>query len=497
MDPVLIQNRALDDLTKYRDEIHQISLSEVASFAERAVSVFFDYLALTGRPLREAIELLCEINSHPNPDFSKLGLDALFPNLIEKLNDSFDPALCEIYDHVFSQIISFCRRLPEMTAFDQTLTSFNLHNEASIFSRKRNLVSKFHLLSNDLPLKKILFLSRVTIGADVALTSVLMAQLKKVFPDAELVLLGSNKLSELYGGDAQIRIHEIQYGRGATLCSRLLSWMDVVRAVNEEISGLSNDQFCIIDPDSRLSQLGLLPICQDDSNYFFFESRSFQRDGCSSLGQLSSAWVNEICESPHLNFPFLALPKTKKSIGNLVTYHLDRPVISISFGVGGNDAKRLNLAVEAELVRSLLDSFTVIIDSGFSPSELAQADDLETIFRAAEIKILRLSENSLQQFSGSDFQNPQIIFWEGGIGSFASLISCSDQYIGYDSSGQHLAAAAGIPVLTIFSDSGSALFAKRWQPWGKSKTSSVVISTAQLSEPTSIMASSILAELLH
>jgi ADP-heptose:LPS heptosyltransferase len=31
--------------------------------------------------------------------------------------------------------------------------------------------------------------------------------------------------------------------------------------------------------------------------------------------------------------------------------------------------------------------------------------------------------------------------WDGSIGAFAGLIADSDQYIGYDSAGQHIAAA--------------------------------------------------------
>lgn len=491
-----IQRNAFHQLTKYREEIHQLSFAEVANFSGQAVEDFFSFLSQTGLPLRDAIELLCEINSHPDPDFSKLGLNALFPNLIEKLNDSFDPTLCEIYDRVFAQVISFCRRLPEMKSFDDALNRFNLPDENSIFSRKRKLVTNSISLSNDLPLKKILFLSRVTIGADVAVTSVLMAHLKNVFPDTELVLLGSNKLHELYGGDPKIRVSEIRYGRGATLNSRLLSWLDVVKAVDEELFGLRNDQFCIFDPDSRLSQLGLLPISQKDSNYFFFESRSFTSNGLSSLGQLSAFWSNEICAFPQHSFPFISLPLQKKSIGELITSHLDRPIISISFGVGGNEAKRLNLAVEVELISSLLNSFTVIIDSGFSPSELALAHELESIFYSKGIQVLRLSENSFYQFSSKDFFGRRLLFWEGSIGSFASLISFSDQYLGYDSSGQHLAAAAGVPVLTIFSDSCSTLFVERWRPWGKSKTYFALISAAQLSDKSpSAIASSILDHL--
>ena len=487
MNPANIQQDALDDLVKYREGINFFSLPEVISFANRAVISFFEYHSLTGLSLRESVELLCEINSHPETNFSKTGLDALLPNLIEKLNDSFDPALCEIYDHVFAQVISFCRRLPEMKVFDEVLSSFNLSDEDSLFQRKRNLVKKPHVLSNELPLKKILFLSRVTIGADVAITSVLIAHLKKVFPEAELVFLGSHKLRELYGGDERIRIHEISYGRGATLNSRLLSWLSVVNVVNEELAGLSTDQFCIFDPDSRLSQLGLLPICKDDSNYFFFESRSFQCDGNPSLGQLSSVWVNETCESLPFSFPFLALPEPTKSIGNFVTSHLNRPLISLSFGVGGNEGKRINFDFEIELVRALLKSYTVILDSGFSPAELAQSYELESVFSSDGIQVLRLSEDSYLQLPTKIFLNQQIIFWEGGIGSFAALISCSDQYIGYDSSGQHLAAALGVPVLTIFSDASSELFTQRWQPLGRSKVISILAKQSSTQPITEII----------
>ena len=495
MNPANIQQHALDDLAKYREDINRFSLPEVTSFANHAVTSFFEYHSLTRLPLRESVELLCEINSHPDANFSKSGLDALFPNLIEKLNDSFDPALCEIYDRVFAQVISFCRQLPEMKAFDEALSSFNLSDEYSLFHRKRNLVKKSHLLSNVLPLKKILFLSRVTIGADVAITSVLIAQLKRVFPEAELVFLGSTKLRELYGGDERVRICEISYGRGATLNSRLLSWLSIIDVVNKELIGLNTDQFCIFDPDSRLSQLGLLPICKDDSNYFFFESRSFQSDGHFSLGQLSSVWVNEICESLPLSFPFIALPEPTKSIGKVVTSHLNHPIISLSFGVGGNEGKRVNFDFEIELVRALLKSYTVILDSGFSPTELTQSYELESVFSSDGMQVLRLSEDSYRQFPVKDLPNQQIIFWEGGIGSFAALISCSDQYIGYDSSGQHLAAALGVPVFTIFSDSSTDVFTQRWQPWGRSKVISVSVKQSSL-QPISEIISSILSHLL-
>ena len=52
-------------------------------------------------------------------------------------------------------------------------------------------------------------------------------------------------------------------------------------------------------------------------------------------------------------------------------------------------------------------------------------------------------------------------FWEGSYAGFASIISQSDLYVGYDSAGQHAAAAAGVPVVTIFAGAPSERFRNR------------------------------------
>ncbi|MGH9844701.1 MAG: glycosyltransferase family 9 protein, partial [Blastocatellia bacterium] len=59
-----------------------------------------------------------------------------------------------------------------------------------------------------------------------------------------------------------------------------------------------------------------------------------------------------------------------------------------------------------------------------------------------------------------------VITWDGGIGAFAGLIAASDQYVGYDSAGQHIAAGLRTPTLTIFVNSNSQKFAERWRPYG-------------------------------
>ena len=58
-------------------------------------------------------------------------------------------------------------------------------------------------------------------------------------------------------------------------------------------------------------------------------------------------------------------------------------------------------------------------------------------------------------------------FWEGSFAGFAAIISASRLYVGYDSAGQHVAAATGIPLITIFAGFPALRMFDRWRPTGK------------------------------
>ncbi len=317
---------------------------------------------------------------------------------------------------------------------------------------------------------KVLLLSRVTIGADVAVTSVMIAKLRNLLPQAEFVLLGSGKLRELFGGDPRVRIHEIKYDRGGGVLSRLTSWIDVIEAVNDEARGLKPDEFWLIDPDSRLTQLGLLPLLKDERNYFFFESRSYRLGSATRIGQLTSLWLDEIIGATGEALPYVALPAKYQNFGQRICEKLRRAgashLAAISLGVGGNPRKRISDEFELELINRLIADSTLILDKGASAEEREQINRVVATLRANGKTVVEINE---QNFAGVISQKKieaNAITWDGGIGAFAGLIAASDGYIGYDSAGQHIAAALGAPTLTIFVNSGSAVFAERWRPYG-------------------------------
>jgi ADP-heptose:LPS heptosyltransferase len=57
-------------------------------------------------------------------------------------------------------------------------------------------------------------------------------------------------------------------------------------------------------------------------------------------------------------------------------------------------------------------------------------------------------------------------FWEGSFAGFAKIIAGASFYVGYDSAGQHVAAACGIPLLSIFAGFPAPRMFDRWRPKG-------------------------------
>lgn len=477
------------------------------ALAGRAADLVIEQFHRDGAYLREAVHLICRIATDENSEIARSGITALFPMLVERLNDSFDPAACRLYDQLFAQVIDYCRRLPGGTRLDEGLTQFGLLTESDILSRKSCLPTP----NSQLPTPaKVLLLSRVTIGADVAVTSAIIAKLRQAMPESEFVILGSRKLRELYGGDARIRIHEIAYERGGSLLSRLTSWLDVLAAVNEQRRGFGKDDVWVIDPDSRLTQLGLLPLVKDDYNYFFFESRSYQVRSSAfrrqisdenellkedrlpeggttnTLAEIAAHWSGELICNHEPSFPFVALPAEHQNFGLAIANQIRSPqspirnLAAVSFGVGGNQSKRVSDEFEQQLIEHLLTRSKVILDKGATQEEREQINRIVTAVRSAGKTVVELNESAKANLPIDLLRQADIVTWDGSIGTFAGLIAASDEYIGYDSAGQHIAAALGVKTLTVFVSANNTTFAERWRPFGKGR---VVAKSVDLAEP--------------
>ncbi len=444
------------------------SPEDALSLAEEAVRWFLTSVQNGTGYLRDAITLIAEMTVSEAPGIQRTAVNALFQGLIEPLNDSFDPAAADHSDQIMAQVIDSQRHREGMASFHKRLQHFGILSESDLLDRRSRVVSQAAPV-DPLRLRKVLILSRVTIGADVAVTSVIAAHLRAFSPGAEIVLVGPEKLSELFGGDSGLRFRKVGYQRGGRLTERLDAWMQLVDLVSSEGAGLAADEFLVVDPDSRMTQLGLLPVTLDEESYAFFDSRRFAAAQDNALAETAAQWAATRWpgrQGTSMSRPFVS-PSSSTAVGSEVMSAFGiggaRTVVFMSLGVGGNERKRVSSLFEELLVRALAFEATLIIDKGASGAERAQvgrileglANDGRSVVEAGE---------GLHRIRGDSL--PDIVTWQGGIGSFTGLVRAADFYVGYDSAGQHIAAALGRPTLTVFVNSSTPRFAQRWRPTG-------------------------------
>ena len=187
------------------------------------------------------------------------------------------------------------------------------------------------------------------------------------------------------------------YPRAGSIEERLSTWP----VFNEPDS-------IVIDPDSRLSQLGLLPVC-DEENYFFFESRAFGGERDATLVELTREWIQAVLQVEASAF---IAPEPGPVSAD----------IAVSFGVGDNPEKRIDGRFEEEVLKALAESGK----------------------RACH----RSGRRTRGDGPGPAFMRAcgSVESWSGAYAPFAAAISKAKLYVGYDSAGQHVAAACGTPI---------------------------------------------------
>jgi len=316
--------------------------------------------------------------------------------VVERLGDLFDPRLCETYDRLFTEVI--------LRVAPQIAPRLRNPNEAAIAPDSAN---------------RVYVLSRVTLGADVAVTSVTLDAAKRRYPNAKIVFVGPRKSYEMFEADPRIEHLPAPYARSGALKDRL-----------QASASLWFEDGIVIDPDSRLSQLGLLSVCEEH-NYFHFPSRAYGGTGDQPLARLAAQWVQEV----------FGVEGAKPYIAPLNCASAEPSAdVTVSLGVGENAAKRLEDAQERELVRALAATgASILVDKGGS------VEERERVERALL---------------------PGMRTHDGAFAPFAAHIAGSKLFVGYDSAGGHVASAWGVPLISIAKGFVSERMAARWRPNG-------------------------------
>jgi ADP-heptose:LPS heptosyltransferase len=464
-------NNALVEFRRLQ-QTQSLTRELVTRLASEAATAFLERHATSGHYLRDAVTLLCELTNLDDPGLAQIGVHGLFPLLVEPLADAFTTEACASYNRLFAQVIQYCRQQPGGVAIDGQLRHFGLMTEADLLRRAAHIRRRWHFdRARAHQIMKAFVLSRVTLGADIAVTSVVLAALKHVCQQAEIKLVGNTKTLELFAGDPRIQLDAIEYPRGGGLIERLRSWQSAVEVIGQETRGLAPTEYVIVDPDSRLTQLGLLPLVADERPYLFFESRSYRAAELQKLGALTAHWMQQVFGTTVPVYPYCTPSQPNVAVAQRIIKALKRnttgPIVSINLGVGANPAKRLPDPFEFRLLARLLsEGATVILDKGGDTEEARRIDALVAMLGGEGFQAVVLDEYRDGVSSPAEVNGASLLTWQGSIGRFAALIAEGTAYIGYDSAGQHIAAALGVPTIDIFTGFTSPRLPERWSPHG-------------------------------
>ena len=396
---------------------------------------------------------LAEAAFGSDPRLAATATKAVFSELVEDWADRFEPALCATYAAFMSEVL--CAPGSPIAA---PLAALGYAAPGELLDRYRRISSTVVGSGRERKLvKKVAVLSRVTLGADVAVTRPVLLAAASAFPAAEVEFIGPRKNADLILTGRSLRHRAISYGRTALLGDRLRTWTRLRDAVQGSVAGLRPDEFLIVDPDSRLTQLGLLPVAQDTS-YQFFESRSEGSGGDSCLGMLATQWCSRTWGVDVTHASQVAMP-TPPVARQCLADESGRPLAAVSFGVGGRESKRVGDRFETGLLELLRRrGFRILLDYGLGEDEARVVDGHIAGFAGT---VGRLSRDQRGWPSNAD-----LMTWRGSLADFGAWTGAADLYVGYDSAAAHVAAAYATPVIEIFAGAPSERFRHRWTPAG-------------------------------
>jgi ADP-heptose:LPS heptosyltransferase len=492
MDPAIYRKKwhKLRDGKADPEELHHLARQIAFSFIDKHFQ--------SGIYVPDYIDLLCEMATfHTTADLGNIATSALFEIVVEKLCDDFEDLPVEVYSRVMCQVISHCRTVPAGRSLHAKLTDFGIKSFDQLYKRALSIHKREHHHGTSQPPRRIILLSRVTIGADVAILSVMIQRLRRLFPEADLVVLGNRKLHGLLGGNPDIRIRELGYARRGGLFERFAGWHATLSILQEELANAGEDNTLVIDPDSRISQLGVLPLMHTD-NYLFFNTRDHTLSANGRcMAEWTNDWMNAVFGVSDFAYPAVWVPpavlKTAQARIDTLRAAGARHVVAMNLGVGQNPRKRVGPEFEKRLLRALvaLPGTVVVLDRGFGADEeerstLLIGDVTECGFRGVETSFHADAFPPLSHGA---------IAVECGIGEMAALITHSDEYIGYDSACQHIAAAARTPTLTIFAGSNNNGFIRRWSACGDTDCRIVHVNT--LTDPAHVDVNEVIARVMQ
>jgi ADP-heptose:LPS heptosyltransferase len=445
--------------------------------------------------------LLCRLATDSDRQLSALATNTLYHEVIEPLCDDFSADAGRQAHAVLAGLIGFITATPAGHAMREQLDRLSLNTPESLLARWHHLTSLAGCPDReDLQrIETVLIPSRISVGADVAITSVLAQRLTKALPGAEIVLVGPAHLAELFGHLPRVRHLPFALARRGDLADRLLFWPQLLAEVAPSLADLPDDRILVVDSDSRLTQLGLLPLAVGPATCQFPSQSLTPAPGHGSLTALANQWLDRWLGGAPLAYPAVSPHPDRLAATSLFCARLRaggaRRLLLVNFGVGGEPRKSLPDPFEQQMLTGLLaaENSIIILDMGCGSEEKVRAEKLLAYLAANGQETLLLQEWQLPA-AMVPFRHG-VVGLGSSLGTLAALGASVDGYLGYDSCGQHLANGVGAPAITIFAGAPNSRFLERWSPLSPTGSSLVIPVSGQ--EPNPAERAAIISRILQ
>lgn len=184
---------------------------------------------------------------------------ALVSEVVEPLADRFSEEACEIHPAFMAEVVH-ARGSP----ISNDLAGLGYPTPQHLVERYGKLRNpEMDARLNNSEVELVVLLSRADLKGDIAVTGPILRGVASAFRGADIELLGPKGNCYLIGPPRRVERRVVSFTKASPLANQLRAWKRARAKVEESILGFQPDQCMVVDPDSWITQHGVLPIAEE------------------------------------------------------------------------------------------------------------------------------------------------------------------------------------------------------------------------------------------
>ncbi|MBN1354589.1 MAG: hypothetical protein JW994_07995 [Candidatus Omnitrophica bacterium] len=413
--------------------------------------------------LRDDIEALALLITHRNEEIAKAAYPSWLYGIGNWLSDFHSQREMLVHDRVIAQTLQVARKVSghPWEKLDKNLTEYGLMSEEDMAGLHAELGKVQSLAKRGVTdrekIKKIIVISRLKPGGDIAMNSVIFTKVKRMLPHAEIVFVGAPNGEDLYGGDNAIRLIPIKQAKETVFAARALNAGAVREAVENELRGLQKgEEALVFDISVRNTHFGVfpaLPAATAPRNYMYYEEIT---EGDVTLSEEIDRWLYEIFDKEQgsafrRSYAYASVgPKHNQLADEILrAAHLENQnFVTLTLGTGGDESKQISVQFEADLVQNILATGRNVIMSKGDRREVERVNAVVSELEKRHVAVGHIDGANITAVT--ETKTPKVVTVSTTLGGFSALIGKSEQLICYSSAPKHIGGALRVPTVVIY-----------------------------------------------